>query len=113
MIITHAHIDHTGYLPVLIKNGFKGKIYCTSGTKALCAILLPDSGYLQEEDAARANRHGYSKHTPALPLYTQQDGINALTQFQVLEFNKPYQLTDGLTLELLPAGHIIGSAFVR
>jgi metallo-beta-lactamase family protein len=113
VIITHAHIDHTGYLPVLIKKGFKGKIYCTAGTKALSAILLPDSGYLQEEDAARANRHGYSKHKPALPLYTQQDGINAISQFHALPFNKAYQLADGLILHLLPAGHIIGSAFVQ
>jgi metallo-beta-lactamase family protein len=72
VIITHAHIDHTGYLPLLVKNGFKGKIYASPGTKALCAILLPDSGYLQEEEARNANKFGYSKHKPALPLYTQE-----------------------------------------
>ena len=113
VLLTHAHIDHTGYLPVLIKNGFKGKIYCTQGTKALSAILLPDSGYLQEEDAARANRYGYSKHKPALPLYTQQDGADALRQFQALAFNKPYQLTDNLVVTFLPAGHIVGSALIQ
>jgi metallo-beta-lactamase family protein len=113
VLLTHAHIDHTGYLPVLIKNGFKGKVYCTHGTKALSAILLPDSGYLQEEDAARANRHGYSKHKPALPLYTQEDGVQAINQFHPLDFNKSYQLTESLTVKFLPCGHIIGSALIQ
>ena len=72
VLITHAHIDHTGYLPLLVKNGFKGPIYATQGTFDLCSILLPDSGYLQEEDAKRANRYHYSKHHPALPLYTKK-----------------------------------------
>src|SRR3989338_6286300 len=73
VILTHAHIDHSGYLPLLVKNGFKGPIYATSGTKELCALLLPDSGHLQEEDAFLANKYGFSKHHPALPLYTLLD----------------------------------------
>jgi metallo-beta-lactamase family protein len=68
VILTHAHIDHTGYIPLLVKKGFRGKIYCSHGTEELCKILLPDSGYLQEEDAYFANKHGFSKHTPALPV---------------------------------------------
>lgn len=113
VLLTHAHIDHSGYLPLLIKNGFTGKIYCTQGTKDLCAILLPDSGHIQEEDAARANKYHYSKHKPALPLYTMQDGINALEYFTALDFNKSYQLFNAIEITLLPAGHIIGSSFIK
>lgn len=112
VILTHAHIDHSGYLPLLVKNGFRGKIYCTRGTKDLCAILLPDSGYLQEEDANRANKYGYSKHKPALPLYTMEDGIRALDQFVVRNFDDPLQLFGMLSFKFLPAGHIIGSSLV-
>lgn len=113
VILTHAHIDHSGYLPLLIKNGFKGKIYSTRGTKDLCAILLPDSGHIQEEDAFRANKYGYSKHKPALPLYTKEEGIRAIDQFYTLDFEKPYELFDSISLTLYPAGHIIGSSLVR
>lgn len=91
VILTHAHIDHTGYLPLLVKNGFKGKIYCTYGTRDLCAILLPDSGFLQEEDANRANRYGYSKHKPALPLYTMRDGMRALDHFVPWQLNETFK----------------------
>lgn len=112
VILTHAHIDHSGYLPLLVKNGFSGNIYCTRGTKDLCAILLPDSGYLQEEDANRANKYGYSRHKPALPLYTMQDGVRALDQFVALNFDQSIQLFDTLTFKFLPAGHIIGSSLV-
>lgn len=112
VILTHAHIDHSGYLPLLVKNGFTGKIYCTKGTKDLCTILLPDSGYLQEEDANRANRYGYSKHTPALPLYTMEDGKRALDQFVAINFNDAFKLFDMLAVKFLPAGHIIGSSLV-
>jgi len=113
VILTHAHIDHSGYLPLLIKNGFKGKVFCTHGTKDLCSILLPDSGHIQEEDADRANRYGYSKHKPALPLYTREDALYALKQFQTVNFDEPHDLFNILTFTFLPAGHIIGASMVR
>ncbi|VVC77233.1 Ribonuclease [Aquicella siphonis] len=113
VILTHAHVDHSGYIPLLVKNGFRGKIYCTRGTRDLCSILLPDCGHLEEEDAARANRYGYSKHTPALPLYTYQDAIQALDYFMPLDFDSAHELTQDLTLKLLPSGHIIGASLVR
>ena len=113
VVLTHAHIDHSGYLPRLIKNGFKGKIYCTQGTLDLCAILLPDSGYLQEEDAFRANRYGYSKHKPALPLYTKEDGTRALEQFYPVEYNQSIALAHSLSFTFLPAGHILGAAMIQ
>ena len=113
VILTHAHIDHSGYIPLLVKNGFKGKIYCTYGTKDLCSILLPDSGHIQEEDAKRANKYNYSKHKPALPLYTREDAIRALDQFYPLHFNNPYELLQTLSFTLYPAGHIIGSSLVK
>lgn len=113
VIITHAHIDHTGYLPLLVKNGFKGKIFSTKGTKALCEILLIDSAYLQEKDAERANRHGYSKHHPALPLYTQDDAKKALSQFTTLDYDDSYSLFPDLSFNFIFAGHIIGSSFVK
>lgn len=112
VILTHAHIDHSGYLPLLVKNGFKGKIYSTRGTRDLCAILLPDSGYLQEEDANQANKYGYSKHKPALPLYTKEDGVRAMGQFEVCDFEYPRLLFGTLSFKFLRAGHILGSSLV-
>lgn len=113
VLLTHAHIDHSGYIPLLVKNGFKGSIYCTSGTYELCNILLPDSAFLQEKEAASANKHGYSKHEPALPLYTLEDAELALKHFKPVEYNKIFQLFDNINIEFLPAGHIIGSSFIR
>ena len=113
VVLTHAHIDHSGYLPLMVKNGFTGKVYCTEATRDLCAILLPDSGHLQEEDAAYANQRGYSKHTPALPLYTEADAEHSLRQFAPVDFEADLPLGDGLNLKFLPAGHILGAAFVR
>ena len=113
VILTHAHLDHSGYLPLLIKNGFAGKVYCTQSTRDLCAILLPDSGHLQEEEAEYANRHKYSKHAPALPLYTREDAEHSLARFVPVDFARDADLDGGLTLHLLPAGHILGSSFVR
>ena len=113
IIITHAHIDHTGYLPLLVKNGYKGKIYCSSGTKALCSVLLPDSGYLQEEEARFANKNGYSKHKPALPLYTEEDARKTLNHFEVVDFEVPHVLFDDCSFELYRAGHIIGASFIK
>lgn len=113
VIITHAHIDHTGYLPLLIKNGFQGKIYATTGTKALCSILLPDSGHLQEEEARLANKYGFSKHRPALPLYTEQEARVALNYFETIDFDTPHSLFNVLSFEFHRAGHIVGAAMVK
>lgn len=113
VILTHAHIDHSGYLPLLIKHGFKGPVYSTSGTRDLCAILLPDSGHLQEEEANFANRHGYSKHKPAMPLYTREDGEDALKSFETKNFNEAFSPLKGLNIKFLKAGHIIGASMVR
>jgi len=113
VVLTHAHIDHSGYLPLLVRNGFRGKVYCSSATRDLCAILLPDSGRLQEEEADYANRRGFSKHSPALPLYTQQDAERCLSQLVALDFNADIDLGSGVMLRLARAGHILGSAFVE
>ncbi len=113
VILTHAHIDHSGYLPLLVKNGFSGKVYCTEATRDLCEILLPDAAHLQEEDARYANKRGFSKHNPALPLYTQEDAQNALSLLTVIPFEQDVDVGDGLTLRFSPSGHILGSAFVR
>ena len=90
VVLTHAHLDHSGYLPLLVKNGFRGAVFCTSGTRDLCAILLPDSGYLQERDADFANRHGFSKHKPALPLYTEKEARACLEQLVTKKFNRAF-----------------------
>ena len=106
VIITHAHIDHTGYIPLLVKKGFKGPIYCSDSTFELCKILLPDSGMLQEEDADFANKHDFSKHSPALPLYTKKDAEESLAFFHPLPFNTPYDLGGNIHFSLLPAAGI-------
>jgi len=113
VILTHAHIDHSGYLPVLMKNGFKGKVYCSPATRDLCAVLLPDSGFLQEEEAKNANKYGYSKHQPAVPLYTRADAEKTLDLFHPLELRKKYKLDNEASLTLIPAGHILGATFVQ
>ena len=113
VILTHAHIDHSGYLPLLVKQGFNGVIYCSQGTKDLCEILLPDSAHLQEEDARHANYHHYSKHSPALPLYTLKDAKNALKLFKSKPYNEVVQFNPDLQFEFIPAGHIIGASLVR
>lgn len=113
IILTHAHIDHSGYLPLLVKNGFTGKIYCTKATQSLCEILLPDSGYLQEEEANRANKYGYSKHKPALPLYTVEDAKNCLKQFVGCDFDKDYKdIHPDIFFHFKRAGHILGAATI-
>lgn len=112
VILTHAHIDHSGYLPLLVRNGFTGPVISTPATHALCEILLPDSGYLQEKDADYANRHGFSKHAPALPLYTRMDAERALENFKPVSFNQKKTL-GGFSVELKPDGHILGAANVE
>ena len=113
VVLTHAHVDHTGYLPLLVKKGFTGKVYCTHATRDFCEILLPDSAHLQEEEANYANKRGFSKHSPALPLYTEEDADRALRQLVPVDFEKAVDLGDGLSLKFFPNGHILGSAFVH
>lgn len=113
IVLTHAHLDHSGYVPLLVRNGFKGSIYATGGTCDLCGVLLPDSGYLQERDAEFANRYGFSKHHPAKPLYTQDDADVALEQFKPVAFDQNIGLGDKLNVRFLPAGHILGAAMAR
>lgn len=112
VVLTHAHIDHSGYLPLLAKNGFIGKIYCTHATRELCEILLPDSAHLHEEEAEYANRQGFSKHKPALPLYTKVDAEHCLKLFSPLDFDTEWILDQELKTRFIPSGHILGSAFV-
>jgi metallo-beta-lactamase family protein len=113
VVLTHAHLDHSGYLPLLVKNGYRGKVYCTEATRDLCAILLPDSARLQEEEADYANRRGFSKHSPALPLYTTDDAERALAHIEAVDFRRTTSLGKALSFEYLPAGHILGAAMVR
>ena len=113
ILLTHAHIDHSGYIPLLYKNGFRGKIYCTPATLELCNILLPDSGHLHEEEAKHFNKYGLSKHKPALPLYTLEDAEHCLSAFQTVPFNTPFHPVAGLDVQFTPAGHILGSACVH
>lgn len=112
IVLTHAHIDHSGYVPVLVRRGFKGKVYCSEATHELCRILLPDSGHLQEEEAEYANRRGYSKHKPALPLYTREDAERCLKQFAPQPFGTAWNPAPGLQARMDPSGHMLGSAFV-
>ena len=113
MVLTHAHIDHTGYVPRFVRQGFRGPIYGTAATVDLLRILLPDSAHLQEEEAEFRNKHKRTKHDPALPLYTMEDADAALRLVRPLEFLKPHSLAPGLEFDLLHAGHILGSSFVR
>lgn len=112
VVLTHAHLDHSGYLPLLVRDGFHGPIYCTRATRDLCGILLPDSGRLQEEEAEYANRHTFSKHRPALPLYTRRDAEQALARFTPVDYEYEFQV-DGARLTLRPAGHLLGAALVE
>lgn len=113
ILLTHAHIDHSGYLPRLVKMGFSGRIYCTSGTHDLCQILLRDSAHLQEEEARYANQKGFSKHHPALPLYSQDDAQRALDLFQTVEFHELVDLGDGLQARFYSNAHILGSSCIH
>ena len=113
VILTHAHLDHSGYLPLLVRNGFRGPVLCTPGTADLCEILLRDSAMLQEKDAEFANRHGTSKHHPAQPLYTRKDADRALEQLRGVDYGEDTQIGNGVTLRFERAGHILGSALTR
>ena len=113
LMLTHAHIDHSGALPRLVSDGYRGPIHCTQATRDLAEILLLDSAQIQEQDAAYANRKGFSKHKPALPLYTSADAKRALELFQVQEWNEWLELGSGVRGRFTNAGHILGSGFVE
>ncbi|MBO0800300.1 MAG: MBL fold metallo-hydrolase, partial [Blastocatellia bacterium] len=113
VILTHAHIDHTGFLPKFVREGFAGDVYCTPATDELARILLPDSARLQEEEAEYSNKKGASKHKPALPLYTEADATEALKHLRPVNYHKPVQLAPKLSFEFVTAGHILGSSFVN
>jgi metallo-beta-lactamase family protein len=113
VVLTHAHLDHCGYLPRLVAQGFHGRVFCTAGTQDLCRIVLPDSGRIQEEDAANANRHGYSKHAPALPLYGETDAFRAVSQLQPVGYDRPVPVAADVEVEFINAGHLLGSSYVR
>ncbi len=110
VVLTHAHLDHSGYLPLLAREGYAGPVHATRGTRDLCAILLPDSGHIQEEDAAFANRHGFSKHAPALPLYTRKDALACLKQIKAHDFGRTFEPIGGWHATFFRAGHILGAA---
>lgn len=113
VVITHAHLDHAGYIPALVKAGYRGPIYATNGTAELLGILLPDSGHLLEEEARHWSRHGGSKHDPPRPLYTAEDALHSLTKLEPIEFDEEIRLTHNITATLVPAGHILGAAQAR
>ena len=113
VVLSHAHIDHSGYLPRLVAQGFRGTVHATAPTSELCGLLLPDSGHLQEEEAAYANRHKTSRHSPALPLYTRDEARAALKRFEVHDFATTFEPVPGAYVRFTSAGHILGAASVH
>ena len=113
VVLSHAHIDHSGYLPRFGRHGFDGRIFATPSTADLCGIMLPDSAHIQEEDAKYANKEGFTKHEPALPLYTVKDAEQVLGQFHVVPLNQPFAINRNVQFEFLESGHILGSALTR
>lgn len=113
ILLTHAHLDHSGAIPRLVRNGWKGRVIATRATAELCELLLPDSGHLQEKDAQFANRRGYSRHQPALPLYTQNDALNALEHFQGVSFEEVVEVAPGISARFHRVGHILGAASIE
>lgn len=113
VVLTHAHLDHSGYLPRLARDGFRGPVRCTRSTAALCRLLLPDAAYLQELDAEYANRRGFSRHHPALPLFDRGDADRALSLLRDVEFGERFNLPGGLRATLSRAGHLLGAASVH
>src|SRR6187399_3220702 len=105
VILTHAHLDHCGYLPRLVAQGFKGRIFCTPATADLTKIVLADAAKIQEEDAERANRKRYTRHQPALPLFTSEDADRAMTLLQPVGYERPIPVAPGIAVEFLNAGH--------
>ncbi|MFZ0211487.1 MAG: MBL fold metallo-hydrolase [Candidatus Acidiferrales bacterium] len=113
IVLTHAHIDHTGYLPRIVRDGFRGPIYANAATHELCELLLTDSAHLQEEDAQYATKKGYSRHKPALPLYAVADAQQALTRFQEIPRKDPFTVSPQFTVKPFDAGHILGSSSLQ
>ncbi|MCX6500598.1 MAG: MBL fold metallo-hydrolase [Arthrobacter sp.] len=113
VVLTHAHLDHTGYVPALVRDGFAGPVYATEGTTELCKLILPDSGYLQEEEARYATHRGSTRHSPALPLYTAADAVKSLNSFKIRDFDDALDLGGGMEMTFVPAGHILGAAQVH
>ena len=113
VLLTHAHLDHSGYLPLLVKQGYRGTIYSSAPTRELVEVILKDSAHLQEEDAEYANQAGYSKHHPAEPLYTQKDVENTIKLFRTVDTQEWIDLPGGASFRLSPSGHILGSSFIE
>lgn len=113
ILLTHAHVDHSGAIPRIVRDGFEGPVWCTPATAALSQIVLPDCGHLQEEEAAFANRHGYSRHRPALPLYTAEDAVTSLESFRTAPVGQQFEVAAGVLARFSRAGHILGSASLQ
>lgn len=113
VVLTHAHLDHVGYLPRLVSQGFKGRVFCTPGTAELARIVLADAAHLQEEDAERANRKHYTKHSPALPLFTSKDADRAMALLQPVGYHRPMPVAPGVQVEFVNAGHLLGSSYAK
>jgi metallo-beta-lactamase family protein len=113
VILSHAHIDHSGYLPRLVKTGFAGPVYCTRGTAELLQVMLPDAAHLQEEEAAFVNRHKTSRHDPALPLFTTEDAASSLRLLRTVEFGAEFVPAPGVQARFTPSGHILGAGLVE
>ncbi|WP_374650871.1 MBL fold metallo-hydrolase RNA specificity domain-containing protein [Dongia sp.] len=113
VILTHAHLDHSGYLPALVRDGFKGPVYASHGTQEVCGIILPDSGMLQERDAEFANKHRFSKHSPALPLYTADDADKSLKHIDPIPFDRRREIGPDIAITLRRGGHILGASIVE
>lgn len=113
VVLTHAHLDHCGFLPRLVAQGFKGRVFCTPATSELARIVLADAARIQEEDAERANRRHYTKHHPALPLFTEEDADRAMSLLQPVGYDRPMPVMPGVTAEFINAGHLLGSAYAR
>ena len=113
LVLTHAHLDHVGYIPRLVKDGFAAEILATPATGELARLTLPDSGHLQEEDADYANLKKFSKHAPALPLYTEVDAVNSLKKLRAIDETKPVELSPHFSLRFFRAGHILGARSIE
>jgi metallo-beta-lactamase family protein len=113
VLLSHAHLDHSGWLPCLVKQGFKGPIYCSAATRDLAELLLLDAAHLQEEDARRANRGGWSRHEPALPLFTTRDAQRAIAQLSPVAPNRPLKLGKAVQASFVPAGHLLGACCIH